>query len=380
MASAGTPVAAGTAWQTAGRTLPKRTGLAIVTGTKLFPTDLTRPGLLHAKVLRPPAFGATLRSAGLTAAEAMAGVVVVREGDFVGAAAPDERTAQRALQAISATWDLVPQPSEGELEAYLRSHPIAETGWEGAFHSEQGNAECLLRIAPVTLAATYTTAYLAHAPLDPRVALAEQNGRLTVWTGTQQPFGVTSEVAAALGLPEVDLRVVAPDAGGGFGGKQTGTTAAAAARLARAAHKPVKLLWTAEEELTWSHFRPAAVIDVRSGALADGTLTALQFKNWNAGPAAIQCPYDIAHQRIDYQPSASPLQQGPYRALAATANHFARECHLDEMAYLLGSDPLELRLRHLHDERLMAVFNAAAERFGWGLQKPLRSRCSTVCH
>jgi nicotinate dehydrogenase subunit B len=160
--------------------------------------------------------------------------------------------------------------------------------------------------------------------------------------------------------------VIVPDTGAGFGGKHTGEAAIEAARLARASGRPVSVTWTRQEEFTWAYFRPAAVIDVRSGATADGAITAWEFTNINSGDAGILSPYEIPNQRIDFRPADSPLQQGSYRALAATANHFARESHLDEMAHEIGTDPLALRLRHLKDDRLAAVFHAAAEGAGLG--------------
>jgi CO/xanthine dehydrogenase Mo-binding subunit len=123
--------------------------------------------------------------------------------------------------------------------------------------------------------------------------------------------------------------------------------------------------WSRQEEFTWGHFRPAAVIDVRSGATRQGRIVAWQFQTINAGPSAIHNPYQVPNQSIDYQPAASPLAQGPYRALAATANNFARESHMDELAERLDLDPLEMRLAHLDDDRLAAVLRAAAERVGW---------------
>jgi isoquinoline 1-oxidoreductase len=199
------------------------------------------------------------------------------------------------------------------------------------------------------------------------VALAEwsDDGRLTVWSGTQVPFGVRRELAEALGVPEANVRVVVPDTGGGFGGKHAGAVAAEAARLSRAAGRPVKVRWSREEEFTAGYLRPAAVIDVRSGADRDGAITAWEIRNTNSGMFGLVGPYEIPNQRLDYQPADSPLAQGSYRALAATANHFARESHMDELASALGVDPLDLRLGHLRDERLAAVFRAAAERIDW---------------
>src|SRR5262249_32803052 len=159
------------------------------------------------------------------------------------------------------------------------------------------------------LEATYTIAYIAHAPLEPRAAVAQwKDGKLTVWTGTQRPFGVRSELARAFGMPQDRVRVIVPDTGSGYGGKHTGEAAIEAARLAKAAGKPVKLIWTREEEFTWAYFRPAGVIDIRSGVKKDGTITAWEFHNYNSGGAGLNPPYVITNQpRKVLHPSRSPL-------------------------------------------------------------------------
>jgi CO/xanthine dehydrogenase Mo-binding subunit len=186
-----------------------------------------------------------------------------------------------------------------------------------------------------------------------------------VWTGTQQPFFVRYELAAALGVDEEQVRVIVPDFGGGFGSKHTEGEAIAAALLARVAGAPVRVALTREEEFRHTFMRPAAVIDVRSGAHLDGTITAWDFRNVNSGSAGLAPPYAIADQSVAFQPAHSPLPQGAYRALAATANNFARESHVDELAHALGLDPLELRLHNVADERLAAALRAAAERADW---------------
>ena len=222
------------------------------------------------------------------------------------------------------------------------------------------------------LAQTYTVAYIAHAPLEPRAALAEwAGGKLTVWTGTQRPFGVRGELAQAFGLPEEAIRVIVPDTGSAYGGKHTGEVAIEATRLARAAGRPVKLIWTREEEFTWAYFRPAGVIEVASAVDGDGMLTAWEQHNYNSGAAGIQTPYAVTNQLVAYHPSLPVLRQGSYRALTATANHFARETHMDELAHALGRDPLAFRLQNLQDGRLRAVFEASAAAFGWGVRQPL---------
>jgi nicotinate dehydrogenase subunit B len=349
------------------RRTARLTAVDIVTGAKRYPSDLSRPGMLHGRILRPPAIGATLRSVDVAPAAAMPGVTVVHEGSFVGVAAPDPATAGRAVKAIKAQWDLEPQPSENELVTHLRDHPVDVEGWEGAFHDEVGAPDEALAAAPIRLDATYTTAYIAHVPLETHVALAEwgDGDRLTVWTGTQVPFGVRQELAEGLQIPEAQVRVIVPDTGGGFGGKHAGPIAVEAARLARAVGRPVKVRFSRPEEFTAGYLRPAAVIDVRAGAALDGSITAWEMRTFNAGRFGLVAPYNIPHQRSDYVPADSPLPQGSYRALAATANHFARESHIDALAHALEVDPLDLRLAHLTDERLASVFRAAAERINW---------------
>src|SRR3974377_909363 len=120
--------------------------------------------------------------------------------------------------------------------------------------------------------------------MEPRAAVAEWNGdKLTVWTGSQNPFGVRGELANALRVPSENVRVVVPETGGGFGGKHTGEAAIEAAHLARAAGKPVSLRWSREEEFTWAYFRPAALITIEAGLDADGKISSWHFIDVNAG-------------------------------------------------------------------------------------------------
>ncbi len=373
------PLTPGTAWKTAG-TPAGRVGAAdVVTGRHQYPSDITRPGMLYGKVLRAPSIGATLQSMDASEAAAVKDAIVVADGPFVGVAAPRTADAERALVSIKAGWTPAPgpEPSSADVYEYLkrtRPAPSAGRGGGEGYGGEpfvQGDVDSALRSAARTLSCTYTVAYIAHAPLEPRAAVAEwaadaKGEKLTVWTGTQRPFGVKEELMRAFNLADDRVRVIMPDMGSGYGGKHTGECAIEAARLARATHKPVKLVWTREEEFRWAYFRPAGVIDVSAGMTADGTLTAWAFDNYNSGPAAIRPMYDIANQRVEYHPSESPLRQGSYRGLAATANHFAREMHVDELAHSIGMDPLAFRLRNLKDERLRAAFQTAADRFGWG--------------
>ncbi len=353
-----------------GESLAKIDARAIVTGAHRYPSDIQRPGLLHGKVLRGATRAAELQSADLSAAPKTGGVIVVRDGSFVGAAAPDVRAAEHALEAVKAVWNQPPAPSSGELFDYLKSN--ANGPAEAAVQT--GSVADAWARAEHTLEARYTIAYIAHVPLEPRAAVAEWSGDgLTVWTGTQRPFGVRSELAEAFGIEEKKVRVIMPDMGSGYGGKHTGECAIEAARLARAAKRPVKVVWTREEEFQFAYFRPAGVIEVRA-AVSGGKLLAWAFHNYNSGPSGLSTPYDIANQTIAFHPTLSPLRQGSYRGLAATANHFARESHVDDLAAAAHIDPLEFRLKNLKEPRVRAVLAAAAERFAWGRAKSSAGR------
>ena len=362
-------------WTIAGTSVTKVAASDFVTGRHEYTSDIKRPGMLFGKIVRPSAFNATLVSSDTKAAEAMPGVTVVRDGNFIGVAAPDPATASKAANAIAVDWKAPGQPSNAELFDLLRK-PSTERrgGGEGGFGGgsrPQGSVADGLASADKKLDQSYTVAYIAHAPLEPRAAVAEwKDDKLTVWTGTQRPFGVRTELAGAFRIAEAKVRVIVPDTGSGYGGKHTGECAIEAARLARAAGKPVKLVWTREEEFTWAYFRPAGVIDIKSGVKGDGTITAWEFHNYNSGTAGIQIKYDIPNQDIQFHQTQSPLRQGSYRGLAATANHFARETHIDELAHSVGIDPLVFRLKNIKDERMRAVLEAAAKSFRWGAAKP----------
>ena len=357
-------------WSIAGTSAAKVNARDIVTGSHRYTTDIVRPDMLHGRVLRPLAFNAKLASLDVKDAQSLTDAHIVRQGDFVGVVAPDEMTLANAVGLMKPDWKADLQPSSKDLFAHLKSHPSQAREGGARSNPEQGSIAQGLQSAAHKLDATYTVAYIAHVPLEPRSAVAEwKDGKLTVWTGTQRPFGVRGELAEAFGIPENRVRVIVPDTGSGYGGKHTGECAIEAARLAKGAGKPVKVIWTREEEFTWAYFRPAGVIEIRSGAAADGLVTAWEFHNYNSGASGIDTPYDIANRRIEFHPTDSPLRQGSYRGLAATANHFARESHMDDLAAAVGMDALEFRLKNLKNPRVRAALEAAAEKFGWGKNK-----------
>jgi CO/xanthine dehydrogenase Mo-binding subunit len=357
-----TPVAE---WEVLGTAVARANWRDLVTGAHRFPSDIVRPNMLYGKILRPPSYGATLESIDLSKAEAMKDVVVVRDGQFVGCAAPSSFRAAQALEAIAktASWKTVSHPSSKNLFSHLKKN--ARLGGRSSPRT-RGSIDKGLTDASKVLEETYEVAYIQHTPMEPRAATAEwKDGRLTVWAGVDGPQSVQGDLARALQIPSDRVRVIVPDMGSGFGGKHTGEAAEEAARLAKAAGRPVAVHWTRAEEFTWAYFRPAAVIECKGGLDAKGALIAWDFTNINAGGAAIDTPYNIANTSILSAGSDSPLRQGAYRCLAATANNFARESFMDELAAAAGADPLAFRLAHLENQRIRTVLETVAKHFDW---------------
>jgi len=350
-------------WKVMGVSVPKPTFRELVTGAHRYPSDIVRPNMLYGRVLRPPSYGATLESVDLFAAKAMKDVVVVQDGQFVGFAAPSLHQATLAMEAAAktATWKTIAHPASNKtIHAYLKEHAQA------ARPNTRGDVGKSFADAAKTLSETYTLAYIQHTPMEPRAGVAEwADGKLTVWAGCDGPYRAKSDLARTFGLSNDQVRVIIPDMGGGFGGKHSAEAAIEAARLAKAAGRPVCVRWTRAEEFTWAYFRPAAVIECKGGVDASGSLTAWDFTNINAGGAAIDTPYNIPNARIASVGSDSPLAQGAYRCLAATGNNFARESFMDELAAAAGADPLAFRLAHLENQRIRTVLEEAAKRFNW---------------
>ena len=319
-----TPITLAKDWKIAGTSVPKVDGREFVTGKHKYSSDMKLPGMLHGKVLWPPTFGATLVSIDTKAAEAMAGVKVVHEGNFIGAVAPDVLTAEYAINAITAEWSPPPAdfPTDKTIFEYFKNNVVQGGGRGGGGRRGGGGAPFVeeeiqqeaVPAAPAgaadhTLKQTYTVAYIAHTPLEPSAAVADwKPEKLTVWTGSQRPFGIRSDLARDLGIPEERIRVIVPDTGSGYGGKHSNEAATQAARLSKAAGKPVKVVWTREEEFTHAFFRPAGVIEVTSGVSSDGKLTSWEFTNYNSGNAGIQQPL---HFQSNLPRPLHPLSAGP---------------------------------------------------------------------
>lgn len=365
-------------WKVLGQSVHSLAGRAIVTGEKKYPSDLTVKGMLHAAIVRSPHHKAQLVAFRAEAAERRPEIKVVRVGDLLAAVAPDAATARQAAAGIIAEWKAEPlTPPQDWPSLFKRTavEPVEQPKAKYPPLLRAGDVSQGMAVAVKRKTSAYWVHPIAHVPLEPRAAVAEwTDGIVTIHCGVQAPFLVRQEVSRALGVPEAKVRIVVSDSGGGFGGKQHGECEVEAALLAREAGAPVRVAWTREEEFTCSYTRPAGLLEVESGVDRNGRLTAMRFANYNSGAAGITPQYSIPHHWVGFYRTRSDVRQGSYRSLAAVANNFARESHMEEWADELKIDPLELRLRNIEDARLREVLERTAERFGWNRKKAGKGR------
>jgi nicotinate dehydrogenase subunit B len=348
-----------------GKTTPRRDSVEKVTGKAVYAGDIVPPNALHARILRPPAHGATLQSADTTAAEKVAGVRVVRDGDLIAVLHAHRDEADKALQLVKAVW----APSPNTLTDESIFDHLVKTSSAGRAAGEGGNLATGEGLAVQKFDETYRKGYVAHAPMEPHTAVASfENGKMTIWASTQSPFGMRGQVASALGLPQEQVRVITPYVGGGFGGKSAGAQGTEAARLAKAAGVPVRVAWSREEEFFYDTFDPAAVLTIRSGIDANKKIVFWDYAVYGAGSRGAAHFYAIPHHRTMVRGNAQglhPFATGPWRAPGANANAWAREAQIDIMAARAGMDPVEFRLLNLTDQRMIRVLQAAVKAWGW---------------
>ena len=341
---------------------------AKVTGEAKYAADIRLPGMLYARVLKPPAHGAKPTSVDTAAAEAMEGVQVVKDGDLIAVLHKDLDAAGKALDAIKAQFDVPKAEVDDET---IFDHLVKGAG-EGNVVAQGGDIAEGQRLAEITVEATYLNSYVAHAPIEPHSAVVQiEGGKATVWASTQTPFPLQGQVAEAIGFPAENVRVIPPFLGGGFGGKGRGLQAIEAARLAKLVGKPVQVAWTRAEEFFYDTFRPAAVVKIKSGTARSGAIVLWDYGVYFAGERGAAQFYSIPnHRTASYsnwsgEGDAHPFATGPWRAPANNTNTFARESQIDAMAAKVGMDPVAFRLQNLTDQRMVRVLKAAAEAFGW---------------
>ena len=352
-----------------GKSPRRKDALEKVTGKARYTADMTPPGTLHARIIRPPAHGATPKEVDTTAAEQVPGVRVIRDGEMIAVLHEQPDIAEQARALIRARFE-PPRPSEDDRTIFdhllKAAPPLQMVNEKGALAEGE-------KLATRVVEETYRNSYVAHAPMETHSAVAViEGGKLRVWASTQTPFSIRQQLAQAVGFAPENVRVVAPYIGGGFGGKSASQQAVEAARLAKITGRAVQVVWDRAEEFFYDTFRPAAVVKIRSGLNDAGKLVFWDYQVYGGGPREAQPFYDIPHQRTqsagDWNgnpPGLHPFAVGPWRAPSVNTNTFARESHIDTLASKLGRDPLEFRLSHLSDPRMRRVLLAASEHFGW---------------
>lgn len=357
-----------------GKSPVRRDAIDKVTGKAKYAGDFVLPGMLHARILRPPAHGAVLKSVDTSAAAKLDGVRVIQKDDLVAALHERPDVADRAQNLFKAEFERPAAPLD---DKNIFDHLLKNAPQPKLLH-ETGRLSEGERLSAAIVEETYLNSYVAHAPMETHSATATvENGKATVWASTQTPFPVKQQVAQALGIAPDNVRVISPYVGGGFGGKSASRQAIEAARLAKISGKPVQVVWHRDEEFFYDTFRPAAVVKIRAGVDQIGKLTMWDFKVFCAGDREAKQFYDIPHQRTmssggwgGSPEGLHPFAVGPWRGPSVNTNTFARESHIDMVAHKAGIDPLEFRLKNLADKRMRAVLEAAAKQFGW---KPNRT-------
>lgn len=339
-----------------------------VTGRAEYTADIRLPGMLHAKVLRPPAHGSRLVSVDVTGAEAVEGATVVREGDLIAVLHELPDVAEEARAQIRAEWET---PTSGPSNDDIFDHLLANVP-EAQVVTEEGDLDSGRAAAVHTEEARYFAQYVAHAPMEPHAAVVHIEGdQTTVWASTQTPFPVRRMVAQTLECPEENVRVITPFVGGGFGGKAANPQIPEAVRIARMAGRPVSLSWTRQEEFFYDGYRPATIVDVKAGIGSDDKVAFWDYANMHGGNRSSEPVYNFPNHRVTAAggwggrgPQFHPLNVGAWRGPGASVNHFAMESHMDLLAQAAGMNPLEFRLANLTDERMRRVLLKAAELFG----------------
>jgi len=351
-----------------GKSMHRADGHLKVTGEAKYTGDIKIPGMVFARILRPPSHGAKLTSVDTAPATQVKGTQVVRDGDFIAVLNENRDRADQAVAKIKAEYLFneldVNDKTVFDYMLKADSYANAETT---SGDLEAGKAQCVK-----TFESVIHDPYLAHVPIETHSALAQfEKGKMTVWASTQTPFPLQDEIAATLKLPLEKVRVIVPFVGGGFGGKSANSQAVEAARLAKLSGKPVMVVFTREEEFFYDNFHPAGVIKVNSGIDKNGLIRFWDYNAFFCGTRGSEIIYDVPNLKItdhgdkEHAPSVHPFATGPWRAPNNNTNTFAREIHVDIMAAAAGIDPLEFRLRNLKDEKMIEVLKKAADMFGY---------------
>ena len=379
-------------YQVVGTAVPRLDLPAKFTGRPAFVQDVRLPGMLHARVVRPPSPGAELIELD---ERAVRDAQVVHIGDFVAVVATREEVAIQAARQVRATWrEMASLPHQEELYEALRQMPASD-----AVIEEHGDVATAIAGADRQVSAEYMQPYQAHASLGPSCAVAAPvDGVMQVWCSTQGVYPLRAALADLLQVPPDQVRVMHVEGAGCYGHNGADDVAADAALLARELGQAVRVQWSREDEFAWEPKAPAMLMRARGGLSADGQIVGWEYAAWspshaNRGRQASQLlagqlarrlrppesgfflggdrnaatNYALPASRVTlHWLHGSPLRVSSMRSLGATANTFANESFMDELAHAAGADPLAFRLRHLEDPRARDVLRAVGERAGWG--------------
>ena len=361
------------------------------TGRNVYVQDLTLPGMLHGRVIHPPAIGAKLMSVDESSIRAIPNVRVVRIQDFLGVVAPDEWAVIRAAKELKTSWtESQTLPGSDNLDVHVRNS--APDRDETIVN--KGDAAAAFAGAAKQLSALYVWPIQSHASLGPSCAVADvRPDGTTIWTASQGPHGMRTSFSRIFGIPEDKLRVIFLDGSGSYGSNGNDDAAADALLLSRAVGKPVRVQWMREDEHGWDPKGPPQVLEVRGGIDKDNRISAWDMQMWlpmniqgtrpllSVDAAGItqphgqgaglmsqngDAPYVASNVRVTvHWLKGTPLRPSNLRAPGKIANVFAVESFTDELAAAAGVDPIEFRLRALTDPRAIDVIKRAAEMIGW---------------
>jgi nicotinate dehydrogenase subunit B len=384
-----------------GKPVPRGDIPAKATGSFTFVHDVRRPGMLHARVIRPPAtgsetaIGALLVSFDPASVRHIPGIVkVVRSEDFLAVVAEREENAVRAARELKAEWKpWSGMPDFARLEGVLRDHP-----GKPRILREEGDVRAAFSNAAIELSATYVWPYQLHASIGPACAVAEfAENRLTIWSATQSPHAMRREAAQLLNLPEEAVRLIRMDGPGCYGLNCADDVSLDAALLTKAVGRPVRVQLSREQEQGWEPKGAAQLMDVRGSLDGKGTITGYQFSTkyftgraetlahylTGAKPAkpavlpqgdrnAVPPYFGIQNLQVSVQDVVPPIRSARMRGVASLPNTFAHECFIDELAAAAGIDPLKFRMDRLNDPRAVEVLAAAAKKAAWEPRPPRR--------
>ncbi|MDE2475409.1 MAG: xanthine dehydrogenase family protein molybdopterin-binding subunit [Alphaproteobacteria bacterium] len=357
-----------------------------INGSAKYSIDLEVPGMVRAAVMKCPVFGGTLKSADESKVTSRRGVMqVVKLKDAVAVVADRTYRAQAALKALPIEWEVGAAGTTNS--AQFRKAYLDALDQKGAEARHDGNVDAALAKAAKVIEATYDVPIIAHAPMEPLNAIAHvQADRVDVWVGTQNADQALSFAAQASGMKPENVYVHNTFSGGGFGRRLGPDEVAQAVAISKAVGKPVKLVWTREEELRQGRYRTQAAIRFKAGFAVDGTATALEMRNsaGAANPAGVKdgidpqtlqglinTAYQLPNYRIISILKNTHVPLGPWRAPGHSQNAFFMESFIDEMAHAAGKDPVQLRRELLaHRPDFQQVLDVLVEKGDWGTPMP----------